>query len=110
MPPRYIPAARAYIIPVAPMVPLRRQPMRVWTILPAIFLITTLSLAADTKPSTQPSPDTYKVKKGSLKLEVSTDATLSALEPFEAKLKSKAYTGQFMVVSAAAHGAMVRKG
>ena len=84
--------------------------MRVWTILLLFLSITTLSFAADTKPSTQPSTDTYKVKKGSLKLEVSTDATLSALEPFEAKLKAKAYTGQLTVVSAAAHGAMVRKG
>src|SRR5689334_19221764 len=89
---------------------LRRQPMRVWTILLSILSLAALSFAADTKPTTQPSTDTYKVKKGSLKLEVSTDATLAALEPFEAKLKAKAYSGQFSVVSAAAHGAMVRKG
>src|SRR6266581_2129831 len=84
--------------------------MRVWMILLGILSITTSTFAADTKPSTQPSADTYKVKKGTLKLEVSTDATLAALEPFEVKLKTKAYSGAFTVVSAAAHGAMVRKG
>jgi multidrug efflux pump subunit AcrA (membrane-fusion protein) len=86
--------------------------MRLWTILPAVILFAAVSFAAEkssTGPSTQPS-ETYKVRKGSLKLEVSTDSTLAALEPYEVKLKTKAYTGQFTVVSAAAHGAMVRKG
>jgi len=87
--------------------------MRVWTILLSIISVVTFSFAAEkssTGPATQPGADTYKVKKGTLKLEVSTDGTLAALEPYETKLKSKAYAGQFTVVSAAAHGAMVRKG
>ncbi|HEV8378100.1 MAG TPA: hypothetical protein VGP99_04570, partial [Tepidisphaeraceae bacterium] len=88
--------------------------MRVWTILVSIISIAAFSFAADkgssTAPSTQPSAETHKVKKGTLKLEVGTDATLSALEPYEVKLKTKAYAGQLTVVSAAAHSAMVRKG
>jgi len=54
--------------------------MRVLTILVFIALGTAWSAAAETKPTTQPSGDTYKVKKGTLKLEVQTDSTLSALE------------------------------
>ena len=87
--------------------------MRVWTILLSIISVVTFSFAAEkssTGPATQPGGDTYKVKKGTLKLEVSTDGTLAALEPFEVKLKTKAYAGALTVQSAAAHGAMVRKG
>src|SRR4051812_48715721 len=88
--------------------------MRALTILLSIALLATCLPAAEkspaTKPATQGSPETYTVKKGTLKLEVQTDATLAALEPYEVKLKTKAYAGQFTVVSAAAHGAMVRKG
>ncbi len=79
-----------------------------------IALLAAFSLAAEkpptTKPSPETSPETYKVKKGTLKLEVSTDGTLAALEPFEVKLKTKAYAGALTVQTAAAHGAMVRKG
>src|SRR2546423_5311313 len=87
--------------------------MRVWTILLSIISVVTFSFAAEkssTGPATQPGGDTYKVKKGTLKLEVSTDGTLAAVEPFEVKLKTKAYAGALTVQSAAAHGAMVRKG
>jgi len=88
--------------------------MRVWTILLSMISAVTFSFAAEksssTGPATQPAADTYKVKKGTLKLEVTTDGTLSALEPFEVKLKTKAYAGALMIESAAAHGAMVRKG
>src|SRR5437660_810805 len=93
---------------------LRRSAMRVWTILLSIISVTAFSFAADkgtsTAPATQPAAEIYKLKKGTLKLEVTTDGTLSALEPFEVKLKTKAYAGQFTVLSAAVHGAMVRKG
>src|SRR5258705_13909605 len=84
--------------------------MRVLTILVFIALGTAWSAAAETKPTTQPSGDTYKVKKGTLKLEVQTDSTLGALEPFEVRLKTKSYAGQFTVISAAPHGAHVAKG
>src|SRR5438045_6232150 len=84
--------------------------MRVLTILVSIALFTVCSTAAETKPTTQPAAETYKVKKGTLKLEVQTDSTLSAFEPFEVRLKTKSYAGQFTVISAAAHGAHVAKG
>jgi multidrug resistance efflux pump len=87
--------------------------MRVWTILLAVISVAGFSFAAEktsTGPSTQPSGETYTVKKGTLKLEVTTDAALAALEPFEVRLKTKAFAGQFTVVSAAGHGAMVKKG
>src|SRR4051812_49141200 len=84
--------------------------MRVLTIVASIAIFAACVSAADTKPATQPAGETYKVKKGTLKLEVQTDSNLSALEPFEVRLKTKAYTGAFAVISAAPHGARVARG
>ena len=87
--------------------------MRALTILLSIAFLTAFLPAAEkpaTKPATQPAGETYTVKKGTLKLEVQTDSTLGALEPFEVRLKTKAYAGVFTVISAAPHGAHVAKG
>src|SRR5438046_3277495 len=85
--------------------------MRASIILLSIALAATaLAAAPATKPATQAASETYTVKKGTLKLEVQTDSTLAALEPFEVRLKTKSYAGQFTVTSAAPHGAHVAKG
>src|SRR5215212_152761 len=85
--------------------------MRSLMIALSIALCTAFSLAAPaTRPATQPAGETYTVKKGTLKLEVSTDSTLQAQEPFEVKLKPKSYAGSFTVIAAAPHGAHVAKG
>src|SRR5688500_17016032 len=82
-------------------------------LLPSITLLflTSLAFAQTTKPTTKAStPEPYTVKKGTLKLEVSTDTTFQAQEPYEVRLKPKAYAGQFVVLSAVPHGATVKKG
>jgi multidrug efflux pump subunit AcrA (membrane-fusion protein) len=88
--------------------------MRARFILPsiAVLFLTSLALAQTTRPTTKPTtePADYTVKKGTLKLEVSTDTTFQALEPYEVRLKPKAYAGQYVVVSAIPHGATVKKG
>lgn len=63
---------------------------------------------ATTAPTTAPAPTL--VKKGTLELEVKTDAFLQPLDAYELKLKMKAYSGPLTVVSAAAPGAMVKQG
>src|ERR687898_73303 len=65
---------------------------------------------ATTQSATQPAEKNHIVAKGSLNLEVSADVTLQAVDPFEVKIKPKAYTGSWTVVKSAAPGASVNKG
>lgn len=57
-----------------------------------------------------PAETTHVVKKGTLTLEVQTDGVLQAADPFEVKLRFKAYGGSATVLNAAAHGASIHKG
>src|ERR1041384_4150157 len=64
---------------------------------------------ATTKPATRPT-DITRVQKGRLKLEITAEAVLLPMNPFEVRLRFKAYQGGLSVLNAAPHGAMVKKG
>jgi len=73
--------------------------------------VQTQPAAATTQPAaTQPAEKTHVVKKGTLTLEIQTDAALQASEPFELKLKLKGYGGPLTIASIAAPWSTVKKG
>lgn len=76
-----------------------------WAALAAEFVTTPA-----TQSATQPAGDVHVVKKGSLKFEIKADGTFGPAEPFEVKLKPRAYSGSFTVISSARHGAPVKAG
>jgi multidrug resistance efflux pump len=57
-----------------------------------------------------PAETTHVVKKGTLTLEVQTDGVLQPADPFEVRMRFKAYAGSATVLNAAGHGAIVHKG
>ncbi len=82
-----------------------------------IALLGTLARASDdtttssptTSPTTSPA-ETVKVKRGALKLAVTAGGAFEPIDPFEVRLRFKAYQGDLIVVSAVAPGAQVAKG
>src|SRR5687768_11201036 len=96
---------------------------KVWPSISALFILALIGaqLSADepaakqpptTTPATAPTtaPASTLVKRGTLDLDVKTDAFLQPLDPFELKLKLKGYSGPLTILSAAAPGAAVKKG
>src|SRR4051812_41660187 len=73
------------------------------------LLLTSIAFAAE--PSTAPStnPATSKVKRGALNLKVTASGAFEPIDPFEVRLRFKAYQGDLIVASAAAPGAQVAK-
>ncbi len=65
---------------------------------------------AATQPATPPKTPAHTVKRGTISVDIQTDATLLPADAFEVKLKGRAYGGPFSVVSAAGHLASVKKG
>ena len=79
--------------------------------LAAALLITSLLSTANAEPTTAPTTKpTTVVKRGSLKLNVSAAGAFEPVDPFEVRLRFKAYKGELNIVSAAAIGADVEKG
>lgn len=65
---------------------------------------------APTQPSTQPSPKTHVVQKGTIRRVIDGEGTFQPIDPFEVRLRPKVYQGELTILSAAAHGATVRSG
>jgi multidrug efflux pump subunit AcrA (membrane-fusion protein) len=63
-------------------------------------------------PATAPAtaPATVKVRRGELKLLIETTGTFEPAEPFEVRIRPKAYHGELIVAAAVASGAQVAKG
>jgi multidrug resistance efflux pump len=61
-------------------------------------------------PTTAPAPQPHTVAKGKLSLKVESVGTFVPADPVEVRLRPEAYKGAFTVVSAAGHGAPVKKG
>jgi multidrug efflux pump subunit AcrA (membrane-fusion protein) len=68
--------------------------------------------ADDDAPAAAPAaaPKTHTVAKGSLSLDVSGDGAFEAVDPFEIRLRPKAYAGDLVVAASAADGKAVKKG
>src|SRR5262245_47569341 len=77
------------------------------SLLAALVVVCSLQLLA-AEPATTPSTTT--VKRGALKLNVSASGAFEPIDPFEVRLRFKAYQGDLYVVSAVAPGAQVAKG
>lgn len=61
-------------------------------------------------PTTAPAPQPHTVAKGKLSLKVEAVGTFLPANPIEVRVRPEAYKGGFTIVSAAAHGAAVKKG
>src|SRR5687767_10095036 len=60
--------------------------------------------------TTAPSPQPHTVAKGKLSLKIESVGTFLPANPVEIRIRPEAYKGGFTIVSAAAHGAAVKKG
>jgi hypothetical protein len=69
----------------------------------------TTATALAPKPSA-PSGDTTAVKRGTLDLAFDFDGVFVPVDPFEVRLKVRAYQGDFVIVKAAEPGSRVAKG
>ncbi len=66
---------------------------------------------ATTQASDEKKDDTVaKVERGTIDLRLDLDATFEPVDPFEVRLKTKAYQGEYTIVRAADPGARVKKG
>jgi multidrug efflux pump subunit AcrA (membrane-fusion protein) len=74
------------------------------------FLLFALCVAAEPATSPSTSPATTAVKRGTLDLTVKASGDFEPIDPFEVRLRPKAYQGDLIVVSAVAPGAEVAKG
>jgi multidrug resistance efflux pump len=70
----------------------------------------TPSTSPTTSPATQPAGPTHPVKSGKLSFVVNGEGVFAADEPFEARLKLEAHSGQLIITSAAPNRAQVSKG
>jgi multidrug resistance efflux pump len=68
------------------------------------------STAPTTAPTTAPAPQPHTVAKGKLSLKVEAVGTFLPADPVEVRIRPEAYKGGFRIVSAAGHGAPVKKG
>jgi len=57
-----------------------------------------------------PSTPTTAIKRGSLSIVVDAQGAFEPVDPFEARLKLKAYQGELLIKSIAANGAAIKKG
>ena len=78
--------------------------------LPADSATQPASQPATTQPTSQPADKPHTVKKGTLDLHVTVEGVFQAVDPFEVKLKLKAYSGPLTIASIAAPGMPVKKG
>jgi multidrug resistance efflux pump len=63
-----------------------------------------------TQPSTAPAAPTHVVKKGKIALKIDAPGTFLPASPVEIRVRPEAFKGELTIVSAAAHGASVKKG
>jgi multidrug resistance efflux pump len=67
-------------------------------------------VAPATQPSTQPTPQTSLIKRGSLQIAVDGQGSFDPVNPCEVRLRFKAYAGELTIVGIAPNGAAVKKG
>ena len=65
---------------------------------------------ATSAPATQPAAATTTVKRGSLSITIDTQGSFEPIDPFEVRIRPKAYTGEMTITSIVANGAAVKKG
>ncbi|MDB5291117.1 MAG: Macrolide-specific efflux protein macA precursor [Phycisphaerales bacterium] len=63
-----------------------------------------------TRPATQPTQPTSAVHRGALSMVVDVQGSFEPLDPYEVRLRLKAYQGELTINSIAANGAAVKKG
>lgn len=66
--------------------------------------------APATHPATQPAGQTTAITRGSLSMVIDAQGAFDPVDPFEVRLKLKAYQGELTITSIAANGAAVKKG
>jgi len=66
--------------------------------------------APTSAPATQSAAQTSVVKRGSLSLEVDAQGAFDPVDPFEVRLRPKAYTGEMTINAIVPNGAVVKKG
>jgi macrolide-specific efflux system membrane fusion protein len=63
-----------------------------------------------TQPTTSPAAPTHVVKKGRISLKIDATGAFLPASPTEIRVRPDAFKGELTIVSAAAHGATVKKG
>ncbi len=69
-----------------------------------------LTTAPTTQPTTEPAATTVRVQRGSLAVAIDGQGSFDAVDPFEVRLRLKAYGGELAISSIAANGSPVKKG